>query len=172
MQKIKDRIILGLIAGLGANIVKEAIAETGVRSGLTKYTCRRMIPQILLNKKDAKNWKGWVLGTTSDMAVAGMTGILITYILSFTGKDYGMVKGVMVSNGLLDQVFNAFSMFLPDVKKNPNSNLLCKGIHTIFGLTAVSIITALGDPSLFEGKPEQTKNKPTLQTYCKPNKLS
>lgn len=149
MHHIKDRLFLGLLAGLGANLVKEAIAETGVHSGLTKYTCRRMIPFILLNKKEAKTWKGWVLGTTTDMTVAGLTGILLTYTLSFSGKDYSKLKGILVSNGILDQVFNAFARTLPHVKKEPNSNLLCRGIHAVFGITAASIITSLGDPALF-----------------------
>jgi hypothetical protein len=149
MHRIKDRLILGLIAGLGANLIKEAIAETGVHSGLAKYTCKRIIPLVLLNKKEAKTWKGWALGITSDMTIAGLTGILLTYILSFTGKDYSRLKGIIVSNGILDQVFNAFSMTLPQVKKDPNSNLLCRGIHAVFGITAAFIITSLGDPTLF-----------------------
>ncbi|KJS87820.1 MAG: hypothetical protein JM58_02955 [Peptococcaceae bacterium BICA1-8] len=150
MQRIKDRLFLGLLAGLGANLVKEAIAETGVRSGLTKYTCRRMIPFVILNKKEAKTWKGWVLGTTTDMTIAGLTGILLTYTLSFTGKDYSRLKGIIVSNGILDQVFNVFARVLPHVRKEPNSNLLCRGIHAVFGITAASIITTWGDPALFE----------------------
>ena len=149
MQRIKDRLILGLIAGFGANLVKEAIAETGVRSGLTKYTCRRMVPLLLLRKKDANTWKGKVLGTTTDFTVAGMTGVLITYVLSLTGKDYGPLKGAMVANGILDQVFNFYAGLLPEVRKDPNSNLVCRGIHTVFGVTAVYLITWLGNRSLF-----------------------
>jgi hypothetical protein len=149
LQPIKDRLFLGVIAGLGANLLKEAIAETGVRTGLTKYTCRRMAPLVVLNKKEAKTWKGWVLGTTTDMTVAALTGVLITYTLSFTGKDYALLKGIIVSNGVLDQVFNAFSRALPEVRKEPNSNLLCRGIHTVYGMAAASIITTLGDPALF-----------------------
>lgn len=155
MQPIKDRLTLGLIAGLGANLVKEAIGETGVRSGFNKYTCRRMIPMLLLNKKDAKTWKGWVIGTTTDMTVAGMIGVLTTYTLSYTGKDYRFLKGIMISNGILDQFFTIFARALPQVKKDPNSNLFCRGIHTVFGITAASIITSLGDPSLFKENPEQ-----------------
>lgn len=149
MRRIKDRIVLGLIAGAGANIVKEAIAETVIHSGLTKYSCRRMIPRILLNKKQANTWKGWVLGTTTDLSVAAMTGVLITYTLSFTGRDYSKLKGAVVANGVLDQVYNAFSRILPHVRNEPNSNLLCRGIHTVFGITAASIITSLGDHTLF-----------------------
>lgn len=153
MNRIKDRLLLGLIAGLGANILKETIAETAIRSGLAKYTCRRMAPLLVLNKKDAKTWKGWVFGTTTDLTVAGLTGVLITYTLTFTGKDFSWLKGIMVSNGMLDQVFNAFARILPQVRKDPNSNLLCKSIHTVFGITAASIITALGDPGLFGSNP-------------------
>ncbi len=152
MQRINDRLILGLIAGLGANLIKEAIGETGVRSGLTKYTCRRMIPMLLLNKKDAKTWKGWVVGTTTDMTVAGMIGVITSYTLSSTGKDYSWFKGIMVSNSIMDQFFSVFARALPQVRQDPNSNLLCRGIHTVFGIAAASIITSLGDPSLFEQK--------------------
>ena len=59
----------------------------------------------------------------------------------------------MVSNGMLDQVFNAFARILPQVREDPNSNLLCKSIHTVFGINAASIITALGDPGLFGRNP-------------------
>ena len=153
MRRINDRLILGLLAGLAANLIKETIGEVGVRSGLTSYTCRRMIPLIFLNKKDAKTWKGWVIGTSADMSVAGMIGVLICYTLSLTGRDYGFLKGVMISNGILDQIFNAFARVLPRVRKEPNSNLLCKVIHTVFGIATVFLINALGDPALFGRKP-------------------
>ena len=153
MRRINDRLILGLFAGLAANLIKETIGEAGVRSGLTRYTCRRMIPLIFLNKKDAKTWRGWVIGTSADMTVAGIIGVLICYTLSFTGRDYGFLKGVMISNGILDQVFNAFARVLPQVRKEPNSNLLCKLIHMVFGIAAVFFINIFGDPALFIRKP-------------------
>lgn len=150
MQKIQDRLFLGLVAGFGANLIKEIIAETAIRSGISKYSCRRIIPHIVMDPKDAKTWKGWVVGTTTDFTVAGLIGILTVYTLTNTGKDYKFIKGIMLSNGILDQVFNMFSVKLPKVKKDPNSNLLCKGIHTVFGVTAASIITNMGDPNLFK----------------------
>ena len=149
MRRLNDRVIVGVIAGLGANLLKEGIAETSVRSGLSKYTCRRMIPLVLLDKKYAKTWKGWVIGTSTDMSVAAFTGILIAYMLSYTGRDYAKIKGTIVATGLLDQVFNFFSAILPQVRKDPNSNVICKAIHLVFGITAASIITRLADPSLF-----------------------
>lgn len=150
LERIKDRLLLGLIAGLGANVLKEAIAETGVRSGLTKFTCRRMIPLLITTKKQAYTWKGTVLGTTTDMTVAGLTGIMITYTLTWTGKDYHWLKGIIVGNGVLDQVYNLLTVLLPHVKQDPNSNLLCRLIHSVFGVAAASIIVNLGDPVIFE----------------------
>ncbi len=164
MRRIKDRLILGLIAGFSANLIKEAIAETGVRTGITKYSCRRMIPFILLNKKDAATWKGKVLGTTTDFTLAGLTGVLLTYTLSFTGKDYSHLKGIMVANGLLDQVYIAFARLLPQVRQDPNGNLLCRGIHTIFGITAASIITFLGDHTLFEKNRSRNRSIEEMET--------
>jgi hypothetical protein len=159
LQRIQDRLLLGLFAGLTANIIKEAIAETAVKSGFTEYTCRRMAPLLVFNKKDARSWKGWIMGTTTDMTVAGLTGVLLTYTLTHTGKDYSWLKGIMVANGLLDQVFNAFARMLPQVKKDPNSNLLCKGIHTVFGIAAAYLITSFGHPALFGKQPSPEKSE-------------
>lgn len=174
--RIKDRLLLGLIAGLGANFIKEAIAETSINSGLTKYSCRRMIPLVLYskNKKRAENWKGRALGTTTDMTIAGLTGILITYILSTTGKDYGRMKGILVSNGLLDQVFNSFTIALPQVRRDPKSNLLCRGIHAVFGITAASIITYLGDPALFGKKhlSKENESREPIELHLEEDKSS
>lgn len=83
------------------------------------------------------------------MTIAGLTGILLTYVISLTGKDYSRLKGIIISNGILDQVFNAFAIGLPTVRRDPNSNLLCRTIHLVFGIIAATIITSLGDPSLF-----------------------
>jgi len=74
LHRIKDRLLLGLIAGFGANLIKEAIAETGLRTGLSKYTCKRMIPLVLLNKKEATTWKGKVLGATTDFVESEEVG--------------------------------------------------------------------------------------------------
>lgn len=150
MRRIKDTLVIGLIAGLGANLVKESIGETMIRSGVTKYSCRRMIPMIIVDKKNQKNWKGQFLGTTTDMTVAGLTGILIAEILAKTGKEYGLLKGIMVGNGLLDQVFNVFSIILPEVRKDPLSNIVCRGIHSVYGALAASIILRIADPSIFK----------------------
>jgi len=68
---------------------------------------------------------------------------------AWTGRDYSHLKGVIVANGILDQVFNAFARVLPQVRQDPNSNLLCRGIHAVFGITAATLITKLGDRSLF-----------------------
>lgn len=153
MKKIKDGLLLGVIAGLGANLVKEVIAETSIGLGLSKYSCRRMIPHIVLPEREAKTWKGWIIGTTTDISVACGTGILLVYTLIYTGKDYAPLKGILVANGILDQVFNAFTQVLPAVKKDPNSNILCKMIHTLFGITTASIITRLGHETLFQKTP-------------------
>lgn len=154
MLKIRDGLLLGAVVGIGANLVKEAIAETAIGLGVSKYSCRRIIPRLVFSKKKAKGWKGWVMGTTTDFTVACATGVLIVYTLRKTGKDYAWLKGIMVSNGILDQLFNGFARILPEVKEDPNSNLLCKMIHSIFGITAVSLINRLGNPSLF---PEEKK---------------
>lgn len=150
VDKIKDRLLLGVIAGFGANLVKEAIAETAIRSGITKYSCRRVIAEMVLSPEDAKSWKGWIVGTTTDFTVAGLIGILTVFTLTQTGRDYGWMKSVMISNGILDQVFNAMARVLPKVRNDANSNILCKGIHTVFGLATALIIDRIGSPSVFE----------------------
>lgn len=174
MQRIKDRLLLGVVAGVGGNLVKEVIAESSIRSGLSKYSCRRMVPHLVLSEKDAKSWKGWIIGTTTDFSVACATGTLLVYTLTHTGKDYSWLKGIIVSNGILDQVFNAFSTLLPQVKKDPNSNILCKLIHTLFGITTASIITKLGSDSLFtkKSRPLHTDREEQLPKELKAEEYS
>lgn len=149
MRRIQDPILLRVISGVGANIVKEALAETAVSLGWAKTTCRRMAARPFFSPQAARSTGGMVIETMTDLAVAATSGVLITYVLTLTGQDHATFKGVAVSNGILDNLFGIFAKLGKVQEADVSSNLLCRGIHMVFGVVSAALITRLGDPGLF-----------------------
>ncbi len=95
MIKIKDRMILGVVAGLGANAVKLAISSVFQKLnwseiGGPERAAGMLIPPHLLLKNLGK-----LVGYLADAAVAGLIGSVSVYAFSFFGKDKAVLKGAL-----------------------------------------------------------------------------
>lgn len=70
MKKIKDRFLLGAIAGLGGNLVKIAVERAAIRLFGFNETGAKKAADIFLKKKDVPTLPGKALGLVADNMIA------------------------------------------------------------------------------------------------------
>lgn len=152
-MKIKDRILLGIVSGLAASIPGRALNELEYKRGLTDQTYEQAASYVFIRRKQIQTLPGKAIGIIANQALAATTGVLTAYVLSSTGRDHAILKGMgigilywMALRGLPSKLGFAFP------QKKPLTPLLSLLDHLIFGATLGYLTDKLGDDSLFPGK--------------------
>jgi len=156
MPKIKDRLVAGLIAGLGANVVKTLIEHVCQSKGLTKETAVKKAAGFFLSSRKANTPKGKMVGIFSDNTIAGFLGVLSSYMLTLTGKDYPVLKGMVIGNIFWSTMYGVMAQLgATKVRSNdPRSFLASMLSHTAFGITSHYLLTKIADPDLYQSNLE------------------
>ncbi|AET69904.1 hypothetical protein Desor_4495 [Desulfosporosinus orientis DSM 765] len=165
MCKIKDKVILGLVVGLLANIPKTVLCETLYYKGITKGKCSNLAASLFLAKHKIVNKKGNVFGIFTDFITASFDGIAYVFFLTCTGKVNKcnvLVKGLL--NGMLSYgIFRGILAKMGSCKDHPKdilTNLFMGFNSTVWGVSAGFLTLLLGHGDLFEPKPLAQTNPP------------
>jgi hypothetical protein len=152
VEKIKDRVVLGVVAGLAGNAIKTTIDMASVRAKISQRSFRQTAAGVWVsNRKEANSIKGQLLGGLLDFGMGILGGIGMAYHLSLTGKDHAALKGI-VSGIAMGSAITYFIGCTPNNQLRPTdatSNLSYMLSHAAYGLVAAAVAAALGDPSLF-----------------------
>ena len=153
-MKIKDRLLLGLIAGLGANIPKLAIGLAGKKLKTAEIDGPDIAAGIYISGHKLATLPGVITGYIADATIAGILGTVTVYALSFTGKDHYLLKGLVTGQIMWQGIYGLMSSFgVTRVKAARPRTILNELVsHTAFGIAATAIAANLGDESLFSGK--------------------
>lgn len=165
MIKIKDRIYLGLLSGFIANIPKEALSELLYRKGIEKGRFANMAAGIFIPKKNALSKKGALFGLTHDFMLASGLGIPLVYLLSFTGKDKWLIKGLL-TGGLGFGVFRGLMANVGPGKtypKDPLSNISMTLGSLMWGAIASGIAISFGEQNLYNPNPLNKSEEPMIK---------
>lgn len=165
-MKIKDRMLLGTVSGVLGNMAKEIVTGILIRNGMGKQSGSDMAAGIFLNRRQMfyKRRKNKLLGFITDNAIGASLGVLNTYMLSYTGKDHYLLKGLGCGHldwvslfGLLTKMGGS-SKHPMSVEDNFNSFIS----HGVYGWVTNLAIVQLGAEGLFKpnasvlGKPAGT----------------
>lgn len=153
MLKIKDRILLGTISGILSDIVPRLLNRFNYENGLTDIRYNPMAAELFLHKKESKSLEGTLLGSIVNYINVAASGVAITYLLSATGTDYKILKGMgagafswVMVDGLMG------SQMLKIKSRKPLGPAVHLLEHLIYGVLCTTLITRLGDESLFPAK--------------------
>lgn len=148
--KIKDRILLGIVSGVIAGIPGKFFNAFESRRGLTDLWYSRLSVHLFTprNKVDSKNEK--ILAAIAINTTSGFFGVIISYLLSITGRDYAVVKGAgtaafawIAVNGMLG------GQVMKQKNKNPGPPILSFIDHLVNGGFCGFLVSKLGDDSIF-----------------------
>lgn len=175
MFKIKDRIVLGVVAGLAGNVVKMVIDEVSLKKRISQRSFRETAAGVWVSSsKEAKSINGQLLGGLLDFGMGALGGISSVYLLSKTGRDHIAVKGI--TSGIAIGSFITFIMgTLPKNTVRPKdaaSNLSYMLSHAGYGLVTTFIAAKLGHPSLYDTKPQNNYLEPLEPTSEQLNDVS
>jgi hypothetical protein len=167
MEKIKDRVLLGTIAGIAGGMVKTAVDEVSYKKKLSQRSFRETAAGVWVKKtSDASSAQGQVLGGMLDTGLSIGGGIGIVYLLTQTGRDKLVTKGLISGIGL-GSVVSFLIGALPQNKIKPTdvtSNLSYMISHAAYGLIATAVAAQLGHPALFDKQPINDYLQPTELT--------
>jgi len=154
VAKIKDRLLLGGIAGLGGNIVKLGILQIAKRLKWAEFDGAQTATGILLPAHKVAEPRGRLIGYLGDATIAAVLGIATTYTLSITGKDKAILKGASSGMFMWTDLYGALGgIGVTKVRPASSKTILSQFIgHSAFGAVAAALATQLGDPGLFTGE--------------------
>lgn len=166
-MKIKDRILLGVIAGAMGNAAKTLIDEVSLKNKISQRSFRETAAGVWVSKKsEASNYKGQILGGLFDFGLGSIGGVGIVHLLSKTGKDQLITKGIL-SGITIGSTTTAMLSAFPQNKVKPKdaaSNLSYILSHAIYGVITNFVAAGLGHPSIFDAKPVNDYLVPTEPT--------
>ena len=154
MIKIKDRFILGAIAGLGGNLLKLAIGRTAMKMNLAELGGPERAAGMLVQGHKIATTQGKIVGYVADSVIAGILGVTTVYALSITGKDKAVAKGALSGEAAWTLLYGMLTTMGatkvgPVGPKTVLSELVS---HTAYGALTAYLVTKLGAPDLFNGR--------------------
>jgi hypothetical protein len=167
MRKIKDRFVLGAIAGIGGNLAKLAISQVSFARGIAEITGPQRAAGMLVAGHRIMTPLGQTAGFLADGAIAGLLGVLFTYMMSITGKDYALLKGSLGGEVAWTALYGTLAtMGATTVKGVSPPTVVTEFMgHTAYGLAAAGLIAMLGDPGLFNSKVPISASGPLSSTW-------
>lgn len=153
-MNIKDRALLGLVAGLGANAVKTALSRTSIKLKVSELDGPEIGAGMFLPGHALTTTKGKVVGWIADNLIAGILGTVTVYGLTLTGKNSYLLKGALMGQIMWQGLYGIMGqMGASQVKPSGARTVLSElATHTVFGTVAAAIAANLGDEGLFNGE--------------------
>lgn len=90
----QDPIIFGGIAGIIGTIAKEILDFIFVAIGFSKYSYWNIAASLFILPKDVNRSGGWILGALTDIIASAVFGVILLYVIKFTGRKYLYIKGI------------------------------------------------------------------------------
>jgi hypothetical protein len=153
MVKIKDRFLLGAVAGLGGNLVKTAIVKLAKRFNWSEFNGSEKAAGMLLPAHKITQPSGRLVGYIADNVIAITLGTAAVYMLSLAGRDKAALKGALSGQVMWSIFYGVLStMGATQVHPPAPKTVLTEFVaHTAYGAATAALATKLGDPDLFNG---------------------
>ncbi|MEW5898133.1 MAG: hypothetical protein AB1652_03035 [Bacillota bacterium] len=172
MLKIKDRIILGVISGIVTGTPSKIINSMEYRANLTDVKYGHITSNLFLPKSEVDAPGAKILAALANHVNSSIVGVLITYLLSLTGRDQAMIKGLGVASFSWVIIYGTLSerLGLRRKSKRPLTHLLSFLDHVLFGALCGLFISKCGDDSLFPD-PKMPNDKLQLRFLSQPRPI-
>ena len=144
--KIKDRIFLGGISGIIGNIPKNIFIFILYYFGIAKQPLWKVAASLYFPADKITILNILTLGLVTDYLIAGLFGILLVLILSYTGKDYYLFKGIGLGITFWVGLYGLLvGTSLTSIDPNTfGTNAAQLGAHIILGLVSSWFIVRTG----------------------------
>ncbi|HOP69068.1 MAG: hypothetical protein WBK48_01440 [Dethiobacteria bacterium] len=94
MDRIRDSILAGALAGWLGNVPKEIMTWSFHFLGWIKYTFVHIASGFYYSAENLGAPLSLLTGAITDWVIAGAFGVMLLFILRYTGTDYAVFKGM------------------------------------------------------------------------------
>ena len=148
---IRDKVALGAVAGILGSIPPLALNLVLTTAGISKYYSFQISAGAFLEKQLTGTPGGLILGGMAWELSSAILGILIVYVIYFTGKEYWWLKGILTATAfmyvlLFGFIFDICTEHLTPKDLGSNASLLCENI--LFGVTSSFLAIRVGKEEL------------------------
>lgn len=166
MKKIKDRIILGMVTGILSGGPPQVLDALERRLGLTDLSYAKLSAKLFIPANKTGTSQGKLLAMLINCINGAMAGISITYLISLTGRDKSVIKGIgcgAVFWILINGLFSNFGLKIKSQK--PLTPILSLLNHVLAAGLNGFLVSKLGDDSLFPDNDMKKQDKiPVVNT--------
>lgn len=139
---IKDRILIGSVAGMIGSLFKDLPNFILYKLGVVKYLYAHLAASAHLHEADVYSPIGILIGFLGDTMTGGAIGVVTILFLDKFGLDYWWYKGCIIGNTVwlfgLGVILNLGTVNL--VPGDPIFRFTSIFDHLLFGLTIVYLI--------------------------------
>lgn len=134
---LRDRIIVGSLIGVLADVFKLLINYTAFLLGYTDVVFWQITATRFLEKGDLFNPAALIIGGAADLTVTAVLGVVFFLLIDYSGTDYLLLKGI--GFGLAVWV-GLFGFLLSQsvqgkIPQSPSGILVTLVAHFVFGLS-------------------------------------
>lgn len=153
MLTISDRTMLGAVAGLAGNAVKNAVGMVLQDLKLMELGGPTRAAGMFIAPHKVSTPRGKAVGWIADNLIAVALGVAMVYLLSITGRDKAALKGMASGQTMWTTLYGVLATMgaTKIYPLTPKTHLSAFFDHTLFGLVAALVASKLGDPRLFNG---------------------
>ncbi len=172
MKKISDRILLGIVSGIISGIPGRVLNRYEYHKGSTDIKYGQIAASFFLPKSKVNTKEGKLIGYIVNHINLGITGVIITYLLSATGRDKAILKGAGVTAAAWLFVYGVASRLSINVRgRKKLAPILSFLDHLSLGTLCGLLVSKLGDDALFPDT-VQCKNHEKLPLFATNTKES
>ncbi|MCM1566673.1 MAG: hypothetical protein FNP40_15415 [Dehalobacter sp. 4CP] len=144
---MKDSIGAATIAGIIGTMIMDVLSYIIIALGIPMTSPWNIAADVFLNWSEVNSPIGIFLGIVGTMALGIGTTIILVIVMKMTGKDFAILKGIIVSNAVGFASMGLFMPLLniaPQIQLEPLTNLFALIILTIFGVIISFILKKYG----------------------------
>ncbi len=157
MFKIRDRVLLGILAGVICGLPGRVTNSVEYHLGLTDVKYGQIASSLFIPKNKVNTSEAKIIASLTNHTTISITGIIITYLLSATGRDNAVIKGTGVGSVLWIAIYGLSARLGLTIRsKKPLSSLLSFIDHAVFGAFCGLFAAKFGHSSLF---PDRNMNE-------------
>lgn len=144
---MKDPIGAAAIAGIIGTIIMDFLSYILIVLGIPMTSPWNIATDVFLSWSQVNSPIGIFLGIVGTTALGIGTAILLVIVMKMTGKDFAVLKGIIVANAVGFASMGLFMPLLniaPQIQSQPLTNLFALIILTIFGVIVSFILKKYG----------------------------
>jgi hypothetical protein len=146
----KNKVYLGVFAGLAATVVKDLLNQVLFSAKVVKVLFAQYAAGVFIRAMETKSLFGIVAGYFIDFGLSALLGIIFVFLLEKTKPAHLLFQGFLYGIALFISIYGALLSFgISFVKERPLLDVvLMFFIHLLYGLVLGLFVQKFGRKAL------------------------